>query len=271
MRLAQLGADVVLVGRDKRRLDETRAEASRIARHDRVFQVRADFASLASIRAAAEEIAQRWPALDVLVNNAGVNSAERAMSTDGYEMTFAVNHLGPFFLTTLLVPALARGGASRIVNVTSVFAHLGRIHFDDLMSDRRRYDAVRAYNQSKLANTMFTMELGERLRDSGITVNCVSPGLVATELMREHRLFTTPLMRPLWRAVLLAPEQAAERIVRVATASSLASVTGQCFAGSDRPITVPRAARDANARRRLWDVSATLTGAPDLAVPGSWR
>ena len=266
MRFAQLGAEVVLVGRDEQLLDDVRVELQRLTKNDRVFWVRADFASLASVRAVAEEIAHRWPAIHVLVNNAGVNSARRASSIDGHELTLAVNYLAPFLLTTLLVPAIGRGGASRIVNVTSIFAHLARVDFDDLMFERRGYDSTTAYNQSKLAITMFTMELGERLEGSGVTVNCVSPGLVATDIMREHALFTVGWLRPLWRAMLLTPEQAAERIVRVATSSASGAVTGQCFAGSDRTILVPFAARNAGARRRLWDVSTQLTHAPELSA-----
>ena len=158
LRFAQRGADVVLVARDERRLDALRLEA-RAANNDRVFWVRADFASLASVRGAAEEIAHRWPAIHVLVNNAGVNSARRAASADGHEMTYAVNHLAPFLLTTLLVPALARAAPSRIVEVTSIFAHLGRVDFDDPMFARRRYNSTSAYTQSKLANAMSSIEL----------------------------------------------------------------------------------------------------------------
>ena len=266
MRFAQLGAEVVLVGRDERLLDDTRADVQRLAKNDRVFWVRADFASLASVRAVAEEIAHRWPAIHVLVNNAGVNSARRASSLDGHEMTLAVNYLAPFLLTTLLVPAIDRGGASRIVNVTSIFAHLARVDFDDLMFERRGYDSTTAYNQSKLAITMFTIELGERLAGSGIIVNGVSPGLVATDLMREHSLFTMGWLRPLWRTVLLTAEQAAERIVRVATSPASGTVTGHCFAGSDRTILVPFGARNAGARRQLWDVSTQLTRAPEVSA-----
>jgi len=266
MRFAQRGAEVVLVGRDERLLDDTRAEVQRLAKNDRVFWVRADFASLASVRAVAEEIAHRWPAIHVLVNNAGVNSARRAASIDGHEMTLAVNYLAPFLLTTLLVPAIGRGGTSRIVNVTSIFAHFTRVDRDDLMFERRRYDSTTAYNQSKLAITMFTMELGERLAGSGIIVNGVSPGLVATDLMREHSLFTMGWLRPFWRTMLLTPEQAAERIVRVATSPASGTVTGQCFAGSDRTILVPFGARNAGARRQLWDLSAQLTRAPEVSA-----
>jgi NAD(P)-dependent dehydrogenase (short-subunit alcohol dehydrogenase family) len=231
-----------------------------------VYWVRADFASLVSVRVAAKEIVRRWPAIHVLINNAGVNVARRTPTGDGYEMTLAVNHLAPFLLTTLLLPALSHAAPSRIVNVGSVFAHFGRLDLDDLMFERRRYTSTSAYNQSKLANVMYTVELAARLERSGITANCVSPGLVATDLLREHAWSAARWLRPLWQKVLMTPEQAASRIVRVATSRASEGISGQCFAGSDRPIAVPRRARDADARRRLWEWSETLTNAPDVGA-----
>jgi NAD(P)-dependent dehydrogenase (short-subunit alcohol dehydrogenase family) len=265
MSLAGLGAQVVLVGRDEARLDAVRVETRRQTNNQHVYWIQADFASLDSVREAAEEIAQRWPALHVVVNNAGVNSAHRATSADGYELTFAVNHLAPFLLTTLLVPALTAGAPSRVVNITSVFAHMGRIDFEDLMFDRRRYKSTRAYTQSKLAHVMFTMELAERLERSAISVFCVSPGLVATDLLREHWWYRLTWLRGLWSGFLLTPDAAAARIVRVATADELSDATGQCFGEKLRPIMVPRAANDPVARSRLWDVSVDLTGGPVLS------
>ena len=265
--LAKLGEQVVVVGRDAARLDEVRREADRAAHAD-LSCVRADFASLASVRRAADEIAQRWPAIHVLVNNAGINAGRRQLSADGFELTFAVNHLAPFLLTSLLVPALAVGAPSRIVNVTSVFAHVGRIDVEDVMFERRRYSSTRAYNQAKLATAMFTMELANRLTRSGIGVNCVSPGLVATDLMREHWWFHPKWLRALWSRWLLSPEAAAARVVRVATSEALDGVSGKCFAATLRPVSLPRRARDAMRRRALWDLSATLTNA-ELATPAS--
>ncbi len=266
MQLAQLGAEVVLVGRDERRLDAVRVEARASTGNERVSWVRADFASLVSVRVAAKEIARRWPAIHVLVNNAGVNVARRTTTADGHEMTFAVNHLAPFLLTTLLLPALSRGAPSRIVTVTSVFAHFGRVDFDDLMYERRRYSSTGAYNQSKLANVMSTIELAGYLGESGITVNCVSPGLVATDLLREHMWSAVRWLRPLWQWPLMTPDRAARRVVRVATSDALATVTGHSFAGSARPISVPRRARDAGARARLWELSQAFTNAPDVTA-----
>ena len=261
--LARRGGDVVLVGRDAVRLDVARKQIEQGA-SQRVSVIQADFASLQTVRRAAAEITERWPAIQLLVNNAGVNSAHRVATADGYEMTFAVNHLAPFLLSLLLVPSLVRGAPARIVNVTSTFAQFGRVDFDDLMPPRTRYNSTRAYNQSKLVNMMFTIELAARLTGTGITVNCVSPGLVATDLLREYASFAATWIRPIWRAVLMTPENAASRVVNVATLGAFANVTGQCFGASNRPIRIPSRAIDAEARRRLWDMSAELTNAPAL-------
>ena len=265
--LAKLGAQIVIVGRDSTRLDEVRRETGRAANTD-VCCIRADFASLASVRRAADEIARRWPTIHVLINNAGINAGRRQTSEDGFELTFAVNHLAPFLLTSLLVPALAAGAPSRIVNVTSVFAHVAGIDVDDIMFERRHYSSTRAYNQSKLSTVMFTMELAERLAGSGIAVNCVSPGLVATDLMREHWWFKPRRLRALWSKWLLSPQEAAARVVQVATSETLDGVSGKCFAATPHPVSLPRRARNAAVRRALWDLSATLTKA-ELALPAS--
>jgi len=261
--LAKLGSQVVIVGREASRMDDVRREAAR-AGNSGVECVRADFASLAAVRRAAEEIAGRWPAIHVLVNNAGINAGHRQLSADGFELTFAVNHLAPFLLTSLLLPALTAGAPSRIVNVTSVFAHAGRLRLDDIMFERRRYASTAAYNQSKLANAMFTMELASRLDGSGVAVNCVAPGLVATDLMREHWWFRPRWLRSLWSTWLLSAEQAAARVVRVATSETLDGVTGQCFAATLRPVSLPRRARDAAQRRALWELSERLTSTESL-------
>lgn len=265
--LAKLGAQVVVVGRDSDRMDEVRREATRTANAD-VSCIKADFASFASVRRAAEEIVHRWPAVHVLINNAGINAGRRQVSVDGFELTFAVNHLAPFLLTSLLVPALAAGAPSRIVNVTSVFAHMAGVDVGDIMFERRRYSSTRAYNQSKLATAMFTMELARRLASSGITVNCVSPGLVATDLMREHWWFQPRWLRVLWSRWLLSPGDAATRVVRVATSEALDGVNGRCFAATLRPVSLPGRAHNEALRRALWDLSMRLTNA-ELVVPAS--
>jgi NAD(P)-dependent dehydrogenase (short-subunit alcohol dehydrogenase family) len=253
--LARRGATVVMLCRDPERGERAQDDVRRESGNPDVSLVVCDLASLASVRAAATVVAARHPAVHVLVNNAGVNVARRAESADGVELTFAVNHLGPFLLTNLLVPLLEAGAPSRVVNVTSTFERFGRIRFDDLQS-ARRYGAVRAYNQSKLATVLFTYELAERLAGTGVTANCVHPGLVATDLMRDWPRW----LRALYEPFLLTPEHGARAVIHVATAPELEGVTGKYFHRA-RETRSSRRSYDVEARRRLWRVSEELTGA----------
>ncbi|HEY2375904.1 MAG TPA: SDR family NAD(P)-dependent oxidoreductase [Gemmatimonadaceae bacterium] len=238
--LARRGATVVTVGRDAH---------STIA---------CDLASFASIRSAAEEINARFPRIQLLVNNAGVQHLRRTLSGDGLEATLTVNHLAPFLLTHLLLPSLRAGSPSRVVTISSSLARWGKIDFDDLQSEHH-YNGTRAYLQSKLANIMFTASLAERLENTGVSAVCVYPGLVMTDLMRERWWWRARWLRPLWRGLFLSPNEAAERVV-VATTASTPTDTPVCFTLGGRYIRAPRRARDAAARSRLWEFSARSVG-----------
>lgn len=257
--LARQGARLVLLGRDAARVAAASEEIRRTSGNPDVSSVVADLGSLDSVRRAAEEIAHRFHAIHVLVNNAGVNLGRRVISPDGIEMTFAVNHVGPFLLTNLLIPQLRAGAPSRVVNVTSWFERFGRIDFSDIRGTRRRYGALRAYYRSKLANVLFTYELAERLQGSGITVNCVDPGLAVTDLLRD-RAWWKAWLKPLWRAVLSSPDAAARGVIHAASAPELRTVTGRCFGMRGRPKRTSRRSYDEAARARLWRVTADLTG-----------
>ena len=238
--LVARGATVVTLGRD--------ASRNTIA---------CDLASFASIRAAAADIAARWPRIDLLVNNAGVQHLHRTISADSIEATLAVNHLAPFLLTRLLLPCLEAAAPARVVTVSSSLARWGRIHFDDLQL-ARRYNGTRAYLQSKLANAMFTQSLAERLTTRGIAAVCVYPGLVATDLLRERWWWRAWWLRPLWRTLFLQPTDAAAAVVSAAT--SAPPYDGCCVTLGGRAVPMPRAARDPDQRRRLWDETVRLTG-----------
>ena len=258
--LARRGATVVLLGRDRARLDHAAADITRASGNADVGRIVVDLGSLESVRTAADEVTRRFHAIHVLVNNAGVNLGRRMTSPDGFEMTFAVNHLGPFLLTNLLLPLLSAGAPSRIINVTSWFERLGRIDFDDLHAERKRYSALGAYYQSKLANALFTYELAERLAGTGVTVNCVDPGLAATDLLRDRLWWSPRWLQPFWRATLLSPERGARAAIHAAAAPQLEGVTGRCFGGGGRPRRTSRRSRDPAAQKRLWEVSGRLTG-----------
>lgn len=252
--LARLGATVVLLCRDAERCARARDEIRRESGSERVSSVVTDLASLASVRAAAADVARRHSAVHVLVNNAGVNRLRRGSSADGVEMTFAVNHLGPFLLTNLLLPRLRGGAPSRIITVTSRFERWA-LGLPDAERGGRWYNGLAAYTRSKRANVLFTYELADRLRGTGVTANCVHPGLVATDLMRDWPRW----LRGVWERFLLTPEEGARPVIRLASDPALADVTGAYFE-RDHIARSSRGSYDAAARTRLWRLSAELTG-----------
>jgi NAD(P)-dependent dehydrogenase (short-subunit alcohol dehydrogenase family) len=261
--LARLGASVVLVGRDERLVAHAAEDVARESGNADVAGIAADLAAFAALRDAAAELRTRRPAIHVLVHNAGVSLTRRKRSADGIELTLAVNLLAPALLTRELLPALRRGardGGARIVTVASMFERFGRIAFDDLQGERR-WRGPLAYAHSKLALLLFTYELAARLAGSGLTANAVDPGLVATDLMREHVLFRPRWLKAAWGRVLSTPERGARAAVFAASAPELANVTGQCFDRRGRTIRTSARSRDPTARVRLWTSIEHLVGA----------
>jgi NAD(P)-dependent dehydrogenase (short-subunit alcohol dehydrogenase family) len=262
--LARLGATVVLLARDERLLSAARDEVAAESGNPHVSTIVADLASFAEIRTGAQELSARHEALHVLVHNAGVNPTKRKLSADGIELTLAVNHLAPFLLTRELLPALRRGAperGARVVTVVSMFERFGFIAFDDVQWARHWIGPL-AYAQSKLANVLFTYELAERLAGTGITANCVDPGLVATDLMREHVLFRPRWLKAMWGRVLASPAAGARAAVHAASAPEIATVTGKCFDRYGREVRTSRQSRNPQTRARLWALSEKLTGVP---------
>ena len=219
--------------------------------------VLADLSVQAEVRRLARDVQNRSPRLDVLVNNAGALFTRRTLSVDGIEMTLALNHLAYFLLTSLLLDALQSSAPARIVNVASAAHRRGCIDFAYLQGERR-YGAWRAYSQSKLAHILFTYELARRLEGTGVTVNALHPGLVATNFGRSNR----GVGALLWRALQVAaidPEQGAKTIIYLASSPEMEGITGKYFVRK-RAVSSSRASRDLTAARRLWLVSAELTG-----------
>jgi NAD(P)-dependent dehydrogenase (short-subunit alcohol dehydrogenase family) len=256
--LAARGATVIVAGRDEARGRETLAEiAAQTGRTDAELIV-ADLSSQAEVRRLAAEVRARHDRLHVLINNAAVITPRRALTPDGLETQLAVNHLAPFLLTNLLRDLLEAGGRARIVNVASQVESRGMIDFDDLGRERRPYERLDAYCQSKLANVLFTYELARRLEGTGVTANCLHPGVIATNLLAafEGRLaalrFFTMRGRP-------GPREGAATSLHVATAPKLERVSGRYFRECAESSSSPRS-RDEAVAARLWDVSARLTG-----------
>jgi retinol dehydrogenase 14 len=256
--LARLGADLLLVARDPARGAATVAELQAANDGARVELLIADLASQASIRGLAEEVNRGQPRLDVLVNNAGGYWATRHTTVDGLELTFAVNHLAYFLLTNLLVDLLRASAPARVVNVTSGAQAMGGIHLEDLQFERR-YRGQATYNQSKLANVLFTYELARRLEGSGVTVNCVHPGVVRTNFGLADPGPAMRLLSPLVRPFMRTHEQGADTPVWLASSPDVEGVTGSYFARR-RARRSSRRSYDRELAGRLWRVSEELTG-----------
>jgi NAD(P)-dependent dehydrogenase (short-subunit alcohol dehydrogenase family) len=252
--LAKRGATVVMVCRNRDRGEAARADIVKQSGSTTVDLYIADLASQSVIRQLADVVKVAYPRLHVLINNAGLNLSRRTLTVDGVETTFAVNHLAPFLLSQLLFDALKAAAPARIINITSGL--LQPIAFDDLRRNKP-YRALEVYAQSKMANVLFTYALAQRIEGSGVTVNCVTPGLVRTNLGRDlrglFRLFLS-VMRPFMQT----PEQAADALLYLASSPDLDGVSGKCFAGK-KETARSSAAYDVAAAEQLWHISEQLT------------
>lgn len=255
--LAPTGATLVVVGRDAGRLDALLAELR--PQNPAVEGLLADLSSQKEVRRLAAEFRQRHDRLDVLINNAGALFTERQLTVDGIERTFALNHLAYFLLTTLLLDVLQASAPSRVVSVASDAHRRGRMHWDDLQLERWGGQGWVAYQQSKLANILFTRELARRLQGTGVTANCLHPGFVDTGFARNNGRLANLLMT-LMRPIQRSPEQGAETLVWAATAPELVGVTGQYFKDRAPRRTIP-AAESVEDARRLWEISERMVAA----------
>jgi len=259
--LASLGARVAVVGRDKNRAESVAREIIANGGLAEVFV--ADLSSLADVRHLADEVLARLPRLEVLVNNVGGYWRSRHVTVDGIEHTFALNHLASFLLTGLLLPRLSAGGHGRVVTVASNVQAVGRIHFEDLQGVRK-YSGGRAYNQSKLANVLFTYELARRTAGTGVTANALHPGVVRTSFGAEDPATFQRLVMPFMRPFMKSPEQGAATSIYVASSPVLAGVTGQYFAKS-APARSSKQSHDQAIAQRLWRLSEELVAANSAA------
>ena len=255
--LAGLGATVVMVCRDQGRGETARRDISAQSGNESIDLLVGDLASQRSTRELATKIQEKYQRLDVLVNNAGRLISHRSMTEDGLEATFALNHLGYFLLTNLLVDLLKASAPSRIVNVASSAHRMGTIDFDDLQYETG-YGGYKAYSRSKLANVMFTYELARRLAGTGVTVNCMHPGTVRTNLFKGASgtvAFYLNMLKPLMRSL----RKGAETVVYLASSPDVEGVTGQYFV-NNRTRRSSRSSYDTAVAQQLWQVSAQLTG-----------
>jgi retinol dehydrogenase 14 len=257
-RLAQLGATVVITGRDPGRTHDA-ADQIRTSTAAGARAFTADLSDQEQVRQLATDLLAALPQIDVLVNNAGGYWNTRHITADGLERTFAVNYLAPFLLTALLLHRIRQSTDGRVINVSSNAQRLGRIDFDDLQGERN-YSGARAYNQSKLAIILFTHELASRLRGTTVTANALHPGVVRTSFGAEDPGRTQRLLVPIGRPFMRNPVGGAATSVLLASSPDMRSVTGQFFSAGRAKRSSKRSYDDVDARR-LWAVSDALVDA----------
>jgi NAD(P)-dependent dehydrogenase (short-subunit alcohol dehydrogenase family) len=263
--LASMGARVGITGRDRDRAEAAAVAIARESGNTGVDVFVADMSSQAEVRRLAEEVLAAYPRLDVLLNNVGGFWSHRHVTADGLEHTFALNHLAPFLLTSLLLERLKASAPARIVTVSSGAQSMGKIVFEDLMGEHK-YSGQTAYNQSKLANVMFTYELARRLAGTGVTATALHPGMTSTAFSAEDpsRAFAplVAVMRPFMRS----PQKGAETPVYLASSTEVEGVTGRYFANRKAKDS-HKSSYDTKTTARLWRVSTDLVGLPAIS-PG---
>jgi NAD(P)-dependent dehydrogenase (short-subunit alcohol dehydrogenase family) len=260
--LAKSGYTVVMLCRDHaaalRQREGLLTELPRAAVH----AVRCDLASLASVREAAQEVRRQFDRIGLLINNAGIVSTRHRLSPDGFELTFATNHLGPFLLTQLLLDRLANTG--RIITVSSRSHYQGKLDLVQVNNPRPRYGARAAYAQSKLANVLHTFALARRLATTGITVNCLHPGVVATNLLPRWLQVVKPLI-----SRTIDAERGARTTLYLALSGAVAGVSGRYFDENQAVKPAAEAASDVTLQEALWEASERWVGATGAVPSGS--
>lgn len=256
--IAAQGGCVVIVGRNAAKAEAVAAELRQTSGNPAVDFLLADLSSMAEVRRLTDEFTARYDRLDVLINNAGAVFMRRQETVDGLEMTFALNHLSYFLLTNLLLDELKARAPARVVVVTSAAEGGAKIDWEDLQMTKK-YNGFQAYVNSKRCNLYFTYELARRLAGTGVTVNALHPGSVATGIWANPFGRLGGIARTLTRLTMRSPEQGAETVVFLATAPEVEGTTGRYFIDK-QPRYSSRASQDAEAARRLWLISAALTG-----------
>jgi len=254
--LVEKGYRVIVVGRNQAKLEQTVSELKGISQDASVNSFLCDLSSQESIRQLSNEIHAKFDHIDVLINNAGLIIAPRKTTVDGLEYTFALNHLGYFLLTGLLLDLIKASKSGRIINVSSQAHQGGHIHFDDLMLEKS-YGVMKAYSQSKLANVLFTYELARKLKGTGITVNGLHPGAVRSNFGMELPGVMKVIML-IARPFLISSRKGAITPIYLASSPEVEGVTGKYFI-KKQVVNSSRESNDEQVARRLWEVSEQLT------------
>jgi NAD(P)-dependent dehydrogenase (short-subunit alcohol dehydrogenase family) len=255
--LAKTGAVVVIVARDKNKGEKVRQEIIEQSGNKNIHLLVSDLSLMRSVRGLAEEFKNKFDRLDVLINNAGGIFGKRILTEEGLEYTFALNHIAYFLLTNLLLDILKKSAPSRIINVASEGHRFHGIDLENLQGEKG-YSGLRAYDQSKLCNILFTYELSRRLEETGVTANCLHPGMVDSNF-GSTASFWFRLLVKIGKPILITPERAARAIIYFATSPEVAHVTGKYFIGR-RPAESSKVSYNREIQRRLWEISESITG-----------
>jgi NAD(P)-dependent dehydrogenase (short-subunit alcohol dehydrogenase family) len=256
LELAGMGMTLVMIARDQQKGELAMSEIRKQTGNDSIDLLLADLSSLQSVRDLAQRFQSKYPKLHVLINNAGLFNQRRHVTPDGYESTFAINYLAPFLLTNLLLDQLKSSAPSRIVNVSSVGHYNGHIDFDDLNMEKN-YGGWKAYQQSKLALVLFTRELARKLEGTGVTVNSVHPGTVATNIW-SRPMGPLGFIMAVPKLFMTSPKKGAETVVYLASSPEAEKTSGEYW---DK-LRVKKSSEESyneEVARRLWEVSAKLT------------
>ena len=254
--LAAQGSEVVITGRNQQKAEDTVQVIKAETGNEAIHYLLADYSDLQQVRDLAGAFNEQYSRLDVLVNNAGAFFNRRRPTPYGVEMTFVVNHLAPFLLTNLLLETLKSSAPARILNLSSDAHKQGTMDFDDLGFERG-YFGIKAYGRSKLATNLFTYELARRLAGTGVTVNAVHPGHVATDIWKNDFSFIGPALKWATSLFSLSPEQGADNSIYLASSPEVEGVTSKYFVKREAVPSAPLS-YDEGVARQLWDVSENL-------------
>lgn len=256
--LAKMGAEMVIHGRDRKKTEAAVCEIHTASGNDRISYLLADYADLDQVREMAAAFKDQYSRLDLLVNNAGAFFNRRLPTAYGVEMTFLVNHLAPFLLTNTLLELIISSSPARILTVSSEAHRQDRMNFQDLGFEKG-YFGIKAYARSKLANILFTYELARRLEGTGVTVNALHPGHIATDIWKTNFGILGPALKWFMSQVSLTPEEGAENSIYLASSAEVAGISGKYFIKSEPAPSSPLSSDPALARQ-LWEISEKLTG-----------
>lgn len=256
--LAEMGARVVMVVRNTERGEDARSDIIEQSENNSVDLMTYDLCSMDEIRGLALEFKNKYDRLDVLVNNAGAVLNKRQVTAEGFEMTLAVNYLAPFLLTHELLPLLKKSVPSRVINLSSGLHKSAKLDLDDLQSESS-YKSMNVYRNAKLMVVMHTYELARRLKDTGVTVNVVLPGFVATNLGRNTGSVMSRIMFGMMKPFQLSAKEGAETSVYVSSSPDVAGITGKCFAKKE-VVETSEISYDTELQKQLWDATTSLLG-----------